>query len=158
MKAFFAGFALGIILTAATGWYFAFARKDERVMHAQDVVAGHLEHAVDVMNARLDAFELNGKDVREDLTRTGRVVRRRAREAGAAIADATVDTRITATIKAKLIADRELSAWNISVNTTGGHVTLAGTVASHDLIGRAMLLALESDGVSEVTSTLQVKQ
>lgn len=60
-------------------------------------------------------------------------------------------------IKARLAADSELSAWNISVDTTGGVVTPAGTVATPGLIGRAVLLALESDGVNEVISTLQVK-
>ena len=36
-------------------------------------------------------------------------------------------------------------------------VTLSGTVPSPDAISKAMLLAMETDGVKEVISTLQVK-
>ena len=81
----------------------------------------------------------------------------RRSEAGHAIADATADARITAAIKAKLVASRDLSALNISVNTTAGVVTLSGHVSSPENISKAMLLAMETDGVREVISTLQVK-
>ena len=60
-------------------------------------------------------------------------------------------------IKAKLVASHDLSALNISVNTTAGVVTLSGTVTSHENIAKAMLLAMETDGVKEVISALQVK-
>jgi osmotically-inducible protein OsmY len=46
----------------------------------------------------------------------------------------------------------------ISVNCTAGRVTLSGTVSSAEDIGRAMVLAMEVDGVREVVSTLQVKR
>ena len=45
----------------------------------------------------------------------------------------------------------------ISVSTTDGRVTLSGNVANARLIGKAMALALETDGVREVSSTLKVK-
>ena len=64
------------------------------------------------------------EDIKEDLARGGQIVRRKAREAGQAIADATADARITTAIKGKLLANRDLSALSISVNTTGGVVTL----------------------------------
>ena len=67
------------------------------------------------------------------------------------------DATITAKIKTKYAIDRDLSAFGISVNTTDGRVTLAGHVTSHQQIGKAMLIALETDGVREVSSTLQVK-
>jgi len=82
---------------------------------------------------------------------------REASEAGHAIADATADARITGAIKTKLLASRDLSALNISVNTTTGVVTLSGTVASPEHISKAILLAMETSGVREVVSTLQVK-
>jgi osmotically-inducible protein OsmY len=85
------------------------------------------------------------------------VVRRAATEAGHAIADATADARTTGAIKAKLVASRDLSALNISVNTTAGVVTLSGAVASPEDISKAILVAMETDGVREVVSTLQVK-
>jgi osmotically-inducible protein OsmY len=45
----------------------------------------------------------------------------------------------------------------ISVGTTDGTVTLAGTAPSPDMIGNAMLSALETERVREVVSTLQVR-
>jgi len=66
------------------------------------------------------------------------------------------DARTTAAIKAKLVANRDLSALSISVNTTAGVVTLSGTVNSPEDIGKAMLVAMETEGVTQVVSTLQV--
>ncbi|NQU10507.1 BON domain-containing protein [bacterium] len=157
LKEFFVGLLTGVLLTLCTGWYLFVARRQSAVRDAQVRVAQSIEQAATTLAARLDTFELRGSDVREDLQRTGQVVRRKARALGAAVADGTVDTRITGIIKAKLLADRELSAWNISVTTADGRVTLAGTVSTHDQIGRAVLTALETDGVREVMSTLQVK-
>ena len=76
---------------------------------------------------------------------------------GAATASASADAAITAKIKAKYVFEPNLSALSISVNTTDGRVTLAGNVASHEQIGRAIFIALETRGVQEVNSTLQVK-
>ena len=157
LKNFFLGLLVGAILTAGMGWYFFVGRNSQHVVNAQDTVARGLTHAVDAVAARIDAFELNGKDIKDDMLRTGQVVRRSVRTVGAAVADATNDPRITTTIKAKLLANRELSAWDISVSTSRGVVTLSGTVPSHAQVGRAMLVALETTGVREVLSTLRVK-
>ncbi len=75
---------------------------------------------------------------------------------GEAASDATLDTRATAAIKTKLAADADLSALSISVTTTEGRVTLSGTVASPELIGKAIALALETEGVREVVSTMKI--
>lgn len=147
MKNFFIGLLVGAFLTAGTGWYFIVARNDPRVAHAWDVV-----------DAKLTAWHLRGDDIKDELTRTGNVLRRSAREVGSAVADASADAAITAKIKAKYAVDSNLSALGISVNTTDGRVTLAGNVASPDQIGKAMLIALETDGVREANSTLQVKR
>ncbi len=158
MKDFFTGMLVGVLLTAFTGWYFAMGRKSPSVQRAQDAVASGIVKTVDAVEARIDAFELRGKDIKEEIANSGRVVRRSVRAAGTTVVDATRDTRITTAIKTKLVADRELSAWNISVSSSDGVVTLSGHVATHDQIGRAMLLALDTGGVNEVVSTLRVKQ
>jgi osmotically-inducible protein OsmY len=158
MKDFFIGMLVGVVLTAFTGWYFAVGRKNPSIQRAQDAVATGIVKTVDAVEARIDAFELRGKDIKEDIAKTGRVVRRSVRSAGTSVADATRDTRITTAIKTKLVADRELSAWNIAVSTSDGIVTLSGHVATHDQIGRAMLIALDTGGVHEVVSNLRVKR
>src|SRR5207302_5909068 len=86
--------------------------------------------AGDAIQDKLRSLNLRTNDIREELSRSGQVIRRKAGEAGKAIADATADARVTAAIKAKLVADSELSALSISVNTTDGVVTLSGTVPS----------------------------
>ncbi|HTS17442.1 MAG TPA: BON domain-containing protein [Verrucomicrobiae bacterium] len=147
MKDFFIGLIVGAFLTAGTGWYFVYARKNPRVSHTWDAV-----------NAKLTAWHLGSSDIQTELSRTGRVLRRQATDFGAAVASASSDTAITAKIKAKYALDRDLSVFGISVNTTDGRVTLAGDVTSHQQIGKAMMIALDTDGVREVNSTLQVKK
>ena len=146
MRDFFIGLIVGAFLTAGTGWYFTVARKNPRVVHAWDAV-----------DAKMTAWHLRGDDIKDELSRTGKVLRRQASEFGVAVANASSDAAITAKIKAKYAIDHDLSAFGISVNTTDGRVTLAGNVTSHQQIGKAMLIALETDGVREVNSTLQVK-
>src|SRR6185437_13172294 len=102
-------------------------------------------------------WKLNREDITNELARTGKVMREKANTAGKALKDATADGRVTAAIKAKYVKDPDLSAWDIHVSTTDGVVTLSGTVNSPDLIGKAMELALDTDGAQQVISTLQVK-
>jgi osmotically-inducible protein OsmY len=148
---------LGLAVGAAVVWYLETGRGNARVQSATNEVENAAKSAGDAIQEKLKVLDLRPQDVKDELARTGQVVRRSATQAGQAIADATADARITAAIKGKLIASRDLSALSISVNTTGGIVTLAGTVPSTDAISKAMLLAMETDGVKEVVSTLQVK-
>jgi len=145
------------VVGAAAVWYFNAYRTNPRVQSASDQVEHAVKSAGDAIQEKLKVLDLRTNDIKDELARTGLVVRRKAREAGQAIADATADARITAAIKGKLVANRELSALSISVNTTAGVVTLSGTVASPEDISKAMLVAMETDGVREVVSTLQVK-
>ena len=73
------------------------------------------------------------------------------------MADVAADARIITAIKAKYAGDPDLSVWKISVSCDQGHVTLSGTVSAEADIGKAVALALETDGVRDVTSTLAVK-
>ena len=148
---------VGLAIGAGVVWYFQSGRNNSRVQAAANQAQNAARSAGDAIQQKLRVLDLRPQDVKDELGRTGQVVRRKAKEAGEAIADATADARITAAIKGKLVASRELSALSISVNTTGGIVTLSGSVPSADAISKAMLLAMETDGVKEVISTLQVK-
>ena len=149
--------ALGLAVGGAAAWFYCTYRNDPRVQSAGQKVETAARSARDAASNELRVLHLRPEDLKDELARGGRVVRRAATEAGHAIADATADARVTATIKAKLIASRDLSALNISVNTTAAVVTLSGAVASAEHIGKAILLAMETDGVREVVSTLQVR-
>lgn len=168
MRTFFNGLVLGIIVGAGGVWFYFYthpvanvqaieqragAQADKALQSTRDAA----EQAKQVLAARLDALDLSAGEIRKELSATGKVVRRRARDLGAAIADATADAQITTAVKTKLAADPKLSALDISVNTTAGRVTLSGAVATPSLIGKAIELALQTDGVHAVVSTLQVK-
>lgn len=114
--------------------------------------AGQMKEALSQQVTNIDA-----EQIKDELARTGRVVRKKAEEAGVKIADAAADARLTAAIKSQYAVEPDLSALSISVNTTRGVVTLAGRASSHESIKKAMRLALATDGVTEVVSTLQVK-
>ena len=146
-----------ILLGMAGFWYVTEARRHEDVQRAEQEFTQGAERLKEAIHEKLKNFSLRGDDIKEELSRTGKVIRQLARELGANVAEVTADARVTGAIKAKLIADADLSALSISVNTTYGVVTLSGTVATYDEIGKAMLLALETDGVREVISTLQIR-
>ena len=153
----FLALVLGVALGGAAVWFYSNYRNDPRVQSAGQKVENAAKSARDTAQSELRVLHLRPEDIKDELARTGQVVRRAASEAGHAIADATSDARTTAAIKGKLIASRNLSALNISVNTTAGVVTLSGAVSSSEHISKAILLAMETDGVREVVSTLQVK-
>jgi osmotically-inducible protein OsmY len=156
MKGFIIGLLAGVIIGAGVYWFFTAERPAEQVQKARETAHETAEQAKQALAAKMEALELSTEDIRKELAEKGRVVRRKARDIGKAATDAAVDARVTAAIKTKLAADPDLSALSISVSTTAGRVTLSGTVASYDLIGKAMALALDTEGVREVVSTLQV--
>jgi len=156
MKTFLA-LVLGVAFGAAAVWFYSTYRNDPRMRSAEQKVENAAKTTRDAAQDKLRALHLSSEDIKDELARTGRVVRREASEAGHALADATADARITGAIKTKLLASRDLSALNISVNTTAGVVTLSGFVSSTEHISKAILLAMETDGVGEVVATLQVK-
>ena len=107
----------------------------------------------DSISNRLQEWKLTPADIREDLARTGQVVRAKTQAMGARIDDA----RIVTVIKAKYVLDSGLSARAITVDCHDGEVTLSGAVSSTDLIGRAVALALDTNGVHNVISRLTVQ-
>jgi osmotically-inducible protein OsmY len=149
--------ALGMAVGAAAVWVYSNYRNDPRFQSAGQKVGDAAKSARDTAQNEIQSLHLDPEDIKAELARSGQVVRRAAAQAGQAIDDATADTRTTAAIKTKLVASRDLSALNISVNTSAGVVTLSGFVSSPDDIGKAILLAMQTSGVREVISTLQVK-
>jgi osmotically-inducible protein OsmY len=153
----FLALIIGVALGAAVFWYYSSNQHKDSVRETGEKIENATKSARDTIQEKLKSLNLRTDDIKDELAKTGQVVRRKAKEAGQVIADATADARVTGAIKAKLVADPDLSALSISVNTTAGVVTLSGTVASEDEISKAMLLAMETDGVTQVVSTLQVK-
>ncbi|HXA14756.1 MAG TPA: BON domain-containing protein [Opitutaceae bacterium] len=110
------------------------------------------DNVKDRIHDKLIEWHLTPDDIKDDLAKTGQVVRTKAQAVGEKIADG----RIVTVIKAKYVLDRDLTAGDISVESHDGKVDLSGTVASPQLIGKAIALALDTDGVSGVTAKLSV--
>src|SRR4051812_12073708 len=153
----FLALIVGIALGIAAVWYFQHNKSNSQFRTAGEEIKNTAQSAGNALDEKLRSLHLDRENITNELARTGRVIRDKANQAGKAISDATADARVTGAIKAKLVRDSDLSAWDISVSTTDGIVTLAGTVSSPELIGKAMALALETDGARQVISTLQVK-
>lgn len=155
MKKLLFGFLAGFTLGAGGYWYIERVQHRDPVQFATEQVvtgAGHARKAIQ------DKFnELSAEQIKDELTRTGMVVREKARSVGAAISGAAANARTTGAIKTRLIQEPGLSALNINVDTTDGLVTLSGTAATHDEIAKAVRVALDTEGVTKVVSTLQVK-
>jgi osmotically-inducible protein OsmY len=68
------------------------------------------------------------------------------------------DASITAAVKAKLAAEQGTTTLTgINVDTSGGTVSLSGTVDSEAMKLRAATLAQQVDGVTRVVNNLQVR-
>jgi hypothetical protein len=149
MKKLLFGFLVGILVGA---WGYAAVQKTSSRRNAAAPKGGFTQDASRLFrDVRVD-------EVRQELERTGLVIRQKAAQIGSAIVEATADARITGAIKARLLSEPGVSSIGIDVNTTGGVVTLAGGVASHDEVAKAMRIALDTEGVIKVISTLQVRQ
>ncbi len=127
---------------------------------ASDVADKTKEVATDVKNAvsdKLTEWKLTPSDIGRDLEKGGRIVRNKTAAAGEKVASVADNARIVTVINAKLVGDTDLSALKINVDADAGVVTLKGTAQSPAAIGKAILLALDTDGVTQVISLLTVK-
>lgn len=112
------------------------------------------ENTKDAISAKLTEWNLTPADIKADLEKSGRVVRDKTLAAGEKVGGALDNARIVTVINGKYVGDSDLSALKINVDASEGVVTLKGAVASVELIGRAIALALHTDGVKQVVSLL----
>jgi len=68
----------------------------------------------------------------------------------------TDDFGISASITAKFVENKDISALNIRVNTYKGTVTLYGNVPDENLERQTMLLAADVKGVKKVISKMKI--
>jgi osmotically-inducible protein OsmY len=147
-------FLLGIGVGAGGYWYLQQDAGKAQLAQAKSHVVTNAQKVAGTIRDTIAGWSVD--DIREEMARSSMVVREKARAAGQSIAGAAANARITAAIKTKLVAEPGLSAFNINVDTADGLVTLSGKVDSHEQIAKAVKLALDSDGVHKVVSTLQI--
>lgn len=166
MRGFSTGLLLGLILGAVGFWYVqkkgrenpaAQQRYEQSAAQLRTNATAAARNMSDALRAELDTLGLRSEQINDELSRNGKIFRSKPPTLGDQLADAAADERAIAGIKTKFAADATLSGWSITVGCTQGHATLAGTVASPDDIGRAVALALDADGVHDVTSMLTLR-
>jgi osmotically-inducible protein OsmY len=112
--------------------------------------------AKDAIADKMTEWKLSPDDIKEDFQKTGRIVRSKSAAMGQRVGEVFDDARIVTAIKSKYLTDNSLSAFAVSVDAEKGVVTLTGSVKSLNLAGRAMALALDTDGVTSVVSLLRI--
>ena len=68
----------------------------------------------------------------------------------------TDDSVVTTMVKGKLASDTEVGKAMIDVDAKKGEVTLKGTADTAAQVGRAIALALDTQGVNKVSSEVKV--
>ncbi len=152
MKRTLLTFLVGILVGAGGYWYLSQPKTNRTVADAQETLR---TDAVNLGHSVQESFDTD--KIKEELVRTGKVIREKAGKAGDAFAEMTANARITAAIKAKLFDESSLASLKIHVETADGVVTLSGTASTYEEIGKAVNLALETAGVQKVISMMQVK-
>ncbi|HEX2101231.1 MAG TPA: BON domain-containing protein [Candidatus Synoicihabitans sp.] len=149
-------FVLGVLVGA--GAFFLYhertcanpARPASTVADLSERAKADAREVGDRIAGKLRDWNLTSDDIKREFAEGGRVIRSKAKTAGARIDDA----RIVAVIKSKYVLDEHLKALDINIDCRDGKVRLAGQASSPEAIGRAIGLALETDGVVEVDSQL----
>jgi len=107
-----------------------------------------------------EELEAGAQEVGEAVNQAGEAVERGAErieaEVGPVVRDVLDDAAITTRVKARLIADPDVNAFHIDVDTVDGRVTLNGKVATEHQKQEASELADRTEGVREVVNLIQV--
>jgi hyperosmotically inducible protein len=123
-------------------------------------------------------IRVDGEQVEENLKDTGETIEAGAQQVGAAVdqageaiergadrveaevgpvvRDVLDDAGVTTRVKARLVADPEVNAFHIDVDTIDGKVTLNGKVATELQRREAGELASRTEGVVSVNNLIQV--
>jgi osmotically-inducible protein OsmY len=73
------------------------------------------------------------------------------------VKESAAEAALTSKIKAKMVLDDHIKARSIDVTTNGSTVTVSGVVQSTEEHDRALRLARETDGVTQVVDRLRVE-
>jgi len=101
-----------------------------------------------------------GQEVKDAANEAGEALERGAKriesEVGPVVRDVLDDAAVTTRVKARLVADPDVNAFHIDVDTVDGRVTLNGKVSTEYQKQEASELADRTQGVREVVNLIQV--
>jgi hyperosmotically inducible periplasmic protein len=103
-----------------------------------------------------DTAKPEDRDISGTLREAGRDARDTARNAANRTAAVAGDAAITSAVKAKFLADTNVSGLRIDVDTSDGVVTLTGNVSSKAEADRAMMLARNTEGVKRIIDRMKI--
>jgi osmotically-inducible protein OsmY len=167
-----AALLLGIVTIPLAG-----CDRDVDAVHAEKDAQGNTQVHVDgeKVDQNFDqaekSFDRAGEQIKDGAQQAGDALQQGAEQAGDAIqrgadrVEAEVgpvarevmsDAAVTAKVKANLLADPEVAALHIDVDTIDGRVTLSGKVSSQEEKAEAEKLANLTDGVKQVDNRIQV--
>lgn len=151
MKRVLFTFLLGVAAGALGHWYLQQEEGKRALAEARETVAAGAARTKEAVLLGVD-------EIKEELSRTGKVIREKTKTIGQPSTNAAPDnaSATAAQVQAKLAADRGLTGQNIHVEASNGVVTLSGDITSYEQIDKAMKLALETDGVQKVVSLLRL--
>lgn len=98
---------------------------------------------------------MGDSEIQADLDRGVAIVRTKDTVVGAPTGN-TDDSVIETMVKGKLQADADTSKAMIDVKAKNGEVSLDGSADSAHIVGRAIALALDTQGVSKVSANVKV--
>ena len=107
------------------------------------------------VSARITEWKLGASEIQSDLDRGVTIVRTNENVVGAPTGS-TDDEVIKTMVKGKLQADSEVAKASIDVDAKNGEVMLKGSADSAASVGRAIALALDTQGVTKVSSDVKV--
>lgn len=106
--------------------------------------------------ARMAEWHLNPSDIQDDLNNNRKIIRSKQPEAGAPTGTADKDV-IESMVKGRLSADTQIAALKLDVDANKhGEVELKGKANSAEEVGKAIALALDTQGVTKVTSKIKL--
>jgi osmotically-inducible protein OsmY len=126
----------------------------DNIADASRSAAANMREAGRDLSARMSEWRLSSNEIEADLKADREIVRTRTA--------ATTTTRIDEdtienAIKGRLAADTQLSTLKFDVNANNrGEVELEGKARTAEQVARAMAVALDSDGVTKVTSKIKL--
>ena len=105
-----------------------------------------------------DQAKAAGSELARDTKEAGKEVAQKTAVAADQARRTLSEGSLTAKIKAKMALDDTVKALNLDVDTTGSVVTISGTVATEAERTRAVQLAKETEGVTQVVDRIQVRR
>jgi len=106
------------------------------------------------VSSRITEWHLGATDIQSDLDRGVTIVRTKENVVGAPTGS-TDDEVVKTMVKGKLQADSDTAKASIDVDAKNGEVMLKGNADSAKTVGRAIALALDTQGVTKVSADVK---